>query len=283
MATLGPQLILVGTPIGNLGDLSPRAIEVLGSVAWVACEDTRRTRALFSAANIPAGGRLRALHEHNEADLIPVVLDTLSSGESVGLVSDAGMPAISDPGQRVVAAVAAAGFAVSVVPGPSSVLGALVVSGFSTERFVVEGFLPRKGTERKERLRNIGEETRTIVILEAPNRLHHTLLELAQSDPTRRVVVVRELTKLYEEIWRGTLAEAAQAFGARESIKGEITIVLDGATPVSLVVDEETIAHAASAALIEHRSTKMAADVVAAELGVSRRVAYEAVLRAQEG
>jgi 16S rRNA (cytidine1402-2'-O)-methyltransferase len=157
------------------------------------------------------------------------------------------------------------------------------VSGFSTERFVVEGFLPRKGTERKERLRNIGEETRTIVILEAPNRLHHTLLELAQGDPTRRVVVVRELTKLYEEIWRGTRAEGAQAFGARESIKGEITIVLDGATPVSLVVDEETIAHAASAAFIEHRSTKMAADVVAAELGVSRRVAYEAVLRAQEG
>lgn len=275
-------LLLVATPIGNLEDLSTRAVRVLGEVAWVACEDTRRSRALFSAAGIPAGSRLRAFHAHNETEMIPAVLATLAADESVALVSDAGTPAISDPGQRLVAAVAEAGYIVSVVPGPSAVLGALVVSGFPTDRFVVEGFLPRKGKERASRLASLAHEPRTVVVLESPGRLVATLRDLAALDPTRRVAVVRELTKLHEEAWRGALGDAVVEFDSRERLRGEITIVVSGAIEVADEIGADRLSEAARRALERGLATKAAAEEVAAALGVSRRVAYDAVLDAHD-
>ncbi|MDQ3898283.1 MAG: 16S rRNA (cytidine(1402)-2'-O)-methyltransferase, partial [Actinomycetota bacterium] len=166
--TAGPAaLVLVGTPIGNLGDLSPRAVEALTTADTIACEDTRRTRALLSHLGIPAGRRLLAVHDHNEAAAVGDVLARLDQGQRVVVVTDAGMPGISDPGERLVAAAAAAGHAVDVVPGPSALVAALVVSGLPTGRFVFEGFLPRKGSARAQRLAEVAADVRTTVLFEA--------------------------------------------------------------------------------------------------------------------
>src|ERR1700734_3476402 len=219
------QLVLVATPIGNLGDLSPRAREVLASADLICCEDTRRTRVLLSASGIsakgPHGDRLLSLHGHNEASRLERVGAAVAGGATVAVVSDAGTPGISDPGAWLAAQLAAAGAMVSTVPGPSSVLGALVVSGLPADRFCVEGFLPRKGPERRRRLAALMADARTTVVLEAPSRVAPTLAELAALDAGRPVAVVRELTKLHEEVWRGTQGEAAALFAARE-VRGEV-------------------------------------------------------------
>ena len=198
------RLVLVGTPIGNLGDLSPRAVEALTSADTIACEDTRRTRALLAHLGVPGGRRLLAVHDHNEAAAVRDVVDRLDEGERLVVVTDAGMPGISDPGERLVAAAAAAGHRVEVVPGPSALLAALVVSGLSTSRFVFEGFLPRKGSTRAQRLAELAGEARTVILFEAPHRVRQTVTDLAAAaGGLRRVVLVRELTKLHEEVWRG--------------------------------------------------------------------------------
>ncbi len=224
--------MLVATPIGNLGDLSPRAREVLAAADLICCEDTRRTRALLSACAItakgPHGDRLLSLHGHNEATRLERVAAAVAGGATVAVVSDAGTPGISDPGAWLAAQLAAAGETVTTVPGPSSVVGALVVSGLPADRFCVEGFLPRKGTERRRRLATLMADARTTVVLEAPGRLAATLAELAATDPGRPAAVVRELTKLHEEVWRGSLGEAASAFAARD-VRGEIVLVIGGA------------------------------------------------------
>ncbi len=213
------RLVLVATPIGNLGDLSPRARDVLAAADLICCEDTRRTRALLSASGITAGGpdgdRLLSLHRHNEAARFERVAAAVAGGATVAVVADAGTPGISDPGGWLAARLAAAGETVSTVPGPSSVVGALVVSGLPSDRFGVEGFLPRKGPERRRRVASLMADERTSVVLEAPGRVAATLAELAAIDPTRPAAVVRELTKLHEEVWRGTLGEAAATFAAR--------------------------------------------------------------------
>ena len=171
--------MLVATPIGNLGDLSPRAVEVLRDADVIAAEDTRRTRALLTHAGVPAAGRLRAIHAHNERAGAQTVVDVVSSGKRVAYVTDAGMPGVSDPGERLVRACLDAGLAVEVVPGPSAVLTALVLSGFPTDRFVFEGFLPRRGPARRERIAALVGERRTTVVFEAPSRVLATLVRPA--------------------------------------------------------------------------------------------------------
>ncbi|MDE3108076.1 MAG: 16S rRNA (cytidine(1402)-2'-O)-methyltransferase [Acidobacteriota bacterium] len=270
------QLVVVATPIGNLGDLSPRALQVLTNADVVYCEDTRRSRTLFSAHGLSPKSPLQSLHEHNEAERCAQVIERVRAGQLVALVSDAGTPGISDPGERVVAAVAQAGLTVTGVPGPSAVVAALSISGLASERFVMEGFLPRKGSERQRRVESWDLEARTVVFYESPQRLGATLAELAARWPTRAAVVARELTKLHEETARGTLSELAARYGHQEP-QGEIVVVLAGVV-VSRAVDDDEIQRALARAFEEGASTRDAVDEVAAALGVARRHVYQLAL-----
>jgi 16S rRNA (cytidine1402-2'-O)-methyltransferase len=267
------RLVLVATPIGNLGDLSPRAVAALREADVVCCEDTRRTRALLTAAGVPGAGRLVSLHGHNEVARLPQVLGWVGEGRTVAVVTDAGTPAVSDPGARLVIAAAEQGLTVTVVPGPSSVLAALVVSGLPTERFCVEGFLPRKGGDRRRRVEALAAEERTTVLLEAPGRLAGTLGDLAAACGDRPVAVVRELTKLHEEVWRGRLPEAADEFAARP-VRGEVVVVLGGASPPE-PPSADRVAAAVGERMDAGDSARQAAETVSVALGVPRRQAYE--------
>jgi 16S rRNA (cytidine1402-2'-O)-methyltransferase len=265
--------VLVATPIGNLGDLSPRAKEVLGSADVICCEDTRRTRVLLSAMGLPSNPRrLSSLHAHNEASRIAEVLSWLHGGKTVAVVSDAGTPAVSDPGRRLVAAAASAGVVVTEVPGPSSVVVALTLSGLDSERYCFEGFLPRKGTARHRRLDALAGEERTAVLMEAPGRVAQLLVDLVGACGDRPVAVCRELTKLHEEVWRGSLAEAATEFADRDLL-GEVVVVLGGAEPRPDPTDEE-VAGAVAARIGAGDTPRQAAEAVSADLGVTRRRAY---------
>ena len=264
----------MGTPIGNLGDISRRAVEALTTADLIAAEDTRRTRPFLTALGIPARGRLVSFHGPHEAELARRFVERIvERGERLVCVTDAGMPGISDPGQRLVAAALEAGVAVEVVPGPSAALTGLVLSGLPTGRFVFEGFLPRKGRQRAERLALLRAEQRTIVLFEAPHRLEATLADLAAAfGPDRPVAVARELTKKFETVWRGTLAEAAD--GGPEA-RGEQVIVIGPAANVpSEEPDDEAIEDALQAELAGGASTRDAAAVVANRFGVTRRRAY---------
>jgi len=273
-------LVVVATPIGNLGDLSPRAIEALAAADVIACEDTRRTRKLLSHADVRAKV-LMAVHDHNEASQVPAILDHLDHGVRVALVTDAGTPGISDPGQRVVAAAGDAGHDVVVVPGPSAAIAALVVSGLPSERFVFEGFLPRKGRERAERLGLIAGERRTTVIYEAPNRVARTMQDLLDAcGPTRRVAVARELTKVHEDVWRGSLAAAAERAVVTEA-RGEHVVVLEGALePVA--AGDDVIEAALRGRYDAGDDTRTALPAVAAELHVPKRRVYDIALRLRD-
>lgn len=267
------RLVVVGTPIGNLGDLAPRTVRSLAEADLIACEDTRVTRKLLSAAGVRSP-RLVALHEHNEARRIPEILRRIEKGATVALTSDAGMPAISDPGERLVAAVAAAGMAVVVVPGPSAVTSALVVSGLPSGRFSFEGFLPRRGPERAARIAETAARGSTTVLFEAPTRLGSTLAALtAACGAERRCAVAWELTKLHEGVWRGSLAEATARFAGRE-LKGEYAVVLEGAPAPAAATDADI-----ESALREQHSAghdrRTAIAEVSARLGVSRRRVYQ--------
>jgi 16S rRNA (cytidine1402-2'-O)-methyltransferase len=271
-------LVLVATPIGNLGDLSPRAVEVLRTADAIAAEDTRRTRALLAHAGVPAGRRLIAVHAHNERALAASLVERIRAGDRVAFVCDAGMPGISDPGERLVRVCADAGLRVEVVPGPSAALTALVVSGLPTARFVVEGFLPRSGRDRAERFAQLAHETRTAVIFESPRRVVATVRDLAQAfGGERRIAIARELTKLYEEVWRGTLGEAVIHVSEHEP-RGEHVLVLGGA-PQPSAVDDDTIDAAILRAMSEGASARDAAAAVAENLGVPKRRAYDAAVR----
>jgi 16S rRNA (cytidine1402-2'-O)-methyltransferase len=271
------SLVLVGTPIGNLGDLAPRAAEALAGADAVCCEDTRRTGKLLSLAGIERRP-LVVVNEHTEDREIPRVLARLARGERVALVSDAGMPGISDPGERLVAAAVAAGHPVEVVPGPSASLAALVVSGLPAGRFVFEGFLPRKGAGRTERLAAVAHEPRTTVLYEAPHRLARTLGDLAAAcGEDRRVVVARELTKLHEEVWRGTLAGAV-AWADERQPPGEMVIVLAGAPTAAPPGDDDVLA-ALRDELAAGATARDAARSVATRLAVPRRRAYDLAVR----
>ena len=267
------RLVLVGTPIGNLGDLPPRAVQVLAVADVVCCEDTRHSRKLLSHAGVRAE-RLVAVHEHNEREQATAVVRWLAEGKVVALITDAGLPGISDPGERLVRAVAAAGHPVEVVPGPSAALAGLVVSGLPAARFCFEGFLPRKGSGRGRRLAAVAAEERTTVLFEAPHRLAATLADLAGAcGPDRPCAVARELTKLHEEVWRGTLGDAA-ARAAERQPAGEHVVVVGGAPPAG-VTDEE-VAAAVAEARAAGLSARDAAAEVAQRLGVTRNRAYAA-------
>lgn len=270
---------MVGTPIGNLGDLSPRAAEALATADCICCEDTRRTGRLLSLAGIERRRDvpLVRIDDHTEASRIGDVLARLGRGERVIVVTDAGMPGIADPGERLVRAAAKEGFDVEVVPGPSAAVAGLVLSGLPTGRFVFEGFLPRKGAGRAERLADLAGERRTVVLYEAPHRVARTLRDLAAAfGDDRQVALARELTKLHEEVHRSTLAEAAAWAEAREPA-GEFVLVVEGA-PAPPGADDEAIETAVREALTAGLSPRDAAASVAASLDVPRRRAYDAAI-----
>jgi 16S rRNA (cytidine1402-2'-O)-methyltransferase len=274
------RVVLVGTPIGNLGDLSPRASAALAAADVIFCEDTRRTRKLLSAAGVPAP-RLVTMHDHNEAASAEYAVSLATAGSQVVMVTDAGMPGISDPGERVVRAAIEAGVDVEVVPGPSAAIAALVASGLPAGRFCFEGFLPRKGAERTARLRQLATEPRTTVIFEAPHRARRTLLDLADACGAERpVAVARELTKLHEEVWRTTLGKAGERASAGEP-RGEWVIVLAGAPPESspeASVTEASLTDALRRHLGAGADRRQAVAAVAAEFGRPKREVYQASL-----
>lgn len=271
------RLLVVATPIGNLGDLSPRAADALAGADFIACEDTRHTRKLLTHAGI-TGRPMLSVHDANEGERVPRVLGLLAQGRQVALVSDAGMPAISDPGQHLVAEAIAAGHEVVVIPGPSAVLAALVASGLPTTRWVFEGFLPRRGAERKRRLAEVAAERRTVVLYEAPHRVRRTVEDLALlCGPDRRVALARELTKVHEHVWRGTLGEAATHLVSPDP-RGEFTIVLEGG-PEAPAAEDEQIELALAERMNSGDSRRSAVDAVAAGLALPRRRVYDIALR----
>ena len=262
-------LWLVATPIGNLGDLPPRAVEVLAGAALVCCEDTRRTGRLLQHAGIRAE-RLAVANDHTESQRIAEVLDLLAGGRDVAVVTDAGTPGISDPGERLVRAALDAGHPVSAVPGPAAAVMALVVSGLPTARFVFEGFLPRSGRDRSERLAEIAAERRTVVLYEAPHRIERTMADLrAACGDDRRVAVARELTKLYEDVTRGTLGDIEIA-----SPRGEYVVVVEGARAEPVIADDDAIRAALRSELAAGATKKDAVAAVSSRLGAPRRTVY---------
>lgn len=267
------RLLVIATPIGNLSDLSPRAAAALGSAAVVACEDTRHSRKLFSALGIPAP-KLLAVNKDNEVQRCRDILELLADGKTVALITDAGTPAVSDPGRLVVEAAAQSGVVVESIPGPSAVTTALAASGFPADRYTFEGFLPRKGKARGARLEAVARDERTVVLFEAPTRVAATLRDLADACGLDRPVVVgRELTKVHEEYFRGSLAAAALHFA--ENARGEFVIVVAGGSAEPPEVSDEAITAALVDALEAGRTTRAAADEVAELLGVKRNRVYK--------
>lgn len=276
MSSTGGCLVLVATPIGNLSDLSPRAVDTLRAAAVVCCEDSRRTGRLLQHAGI-SGTHLIVVNDHTEAERTPEVLARLAAGDTVAVVTDAGTPGISDPGERLVRAAIEAGHEVSAVPGPVALVAALVTSGLPSARFVFEGFLPRAGADRAARLTELAAERRTVVLYEAPHRLARTLADLADAcGADRRIAVARELTKRHEEVWRGSLGEATARAGERAPI-GEHVLVLEGAPPPP-PADDDLVGAALRRHLAAGTSVRDAAAAVAAELGVPKRRAYDLAL-----
>jgi len=267
-------LWLVATPIGNLGDISPRAREALESASLVCCEDTRRTGRLLQHLGISAQA-LAVCNEHTEYRLIHRVVDELSAGHDVAVVSDSGTPGISDPGERLVQAAIETGATVSAIPGACAAISALITSGLPTARFVMEGFLPRRGQERTDRLVDIAAEHRTIVLYEAPHRIARTLSDLAEvCGGDRQVSVSRELTKIHEETIRSTLSN----IGIGEP-RGEYVIVIAGRLQNEQPVTEDSIRGALHEALASGLSRRDAAAEVSRRLGIPRRQAYDLVIQ----
>jgi 16S rRNA (cytidine1402-2'-O)-methyltransferase len=268
----GGRLVLVATPIGNLADLSPRAVAALAEADVIVCEDTRRTGRLLEHAGV-AKRRLLVANEHLEAAASAEVARLLDEGATVAVVTDAGTPGIADPGERLVRAAIEGGHEVTAVPGPAAVITALIVSGLPGQRFVMEGFLPRRGHERSDRLAALADERRTIVLYEAPHRLGRTLGDLvATLGGDRPVAIGRELTKLHEETWRGTLAEAASRAATVEP-RGEHVLVVAGALPPA-EPDDERIQAALDDRSAEGDDRRTAIARVVADLGVSKRRVY---------
>jgi 16S rRNA (cytidine1402-2'-O)-methyltransferase len=271
------MIILAATPIGNLKDASLRLIEVLGSASVVAAEDTRVTQRLLAGLGIENRPRLIALHDHNERDRAADLVE-LAREQDVVLLSDAGMPTVSDPGFHLVEAAAAAGVAVTALPGPSAVITALAVSGLPTDRFTFEGFLPRKPGERLSTLQALASERRTMVFFESPNRLAASLGDMATAwGSGRRVVVCRELTKMFEEVKRGTAAELAT--WAADGVRGEIAVVVEGTA--ELVVDLQTGVQQVLTLVADGSRLKDAASEVAEATGLGKRDLYQAALDAR--
>ncbi len=264
-------LVVAGTPIGDPSDASPRLREVLETADVVAAEDTRRTRRLAADLGIAISGRVVSYYDAVETARLPELLEALREGRSVLLVTDAGMPSVSDPGYRLVAAAAAEGLPVTAVPGPSAVLTALALSAMPVDRFAFEGFLPRKAGERSRALAALAHDSRTLVFFEAPHRLAEMLAALAEAfGADRPAAVCRELTKTYEEVRRAPLGELAA--WAAEGVRGEITVVVHGAPPGSAPVVTAEGGDPRKAALV----------AVAAAYGLDKKAAYDAIVAAKK-
>ena len=273
-------LVLAGTPIGRVEDAPARLAHELATADVVAAEDTRRLRRLCQALEVEPTGRVLSYHEHNEAQRTPELVEQLLAGRRVVVVTDAGMPSVSDPGYRLVRAAVAGGHRVTAVPGPSAVLTALAVSGLATDRFCFEGFAPRKAGDRARTFGALADERRTMVFFESPHRVHDTLAAMAEAfGPERPAAVCRELTKTYEEVLRGSLAELAARAG-EEQLRGEISIVVAGAqeqAPPSV----EDLVPAVVTQVDAGTRLKEAVAEVAQRAGVPKRDLYEAVLAAR--
>ncbi|MGB8939694.1 MAG: 16S rRNA (cytidine(1402)-2'-O)-methyltransferase [Streptomyces sp.] len=274
-------LVLAGTPIGDVADAPPRLATELESADVVAAEDTRRLRRLTQALGVQVGGRVVSYFEGNESARTPELVEALVGGARVLLVTDAGMPSVSDPGYRLVAAAVEKDIRVTAVPGPSAVLTALALSGLPVDRFCFEGFLPRKAGERLSRLREVAEDRRTLVYFEAPHRIDDTLVAMAEAfGDERRAAVCRELTKTYEEVKRGSLKELAE--WAADGVRGEITVVVEGApekSPGDLGPEELVRRVLVREEAGERRKEAIAA--VAAEAGLPKRDVFDAVVAAK--
>ncbi|MFC3806896.1 16S rRNA (cytidine(1402)-2'-O)-methyltransferase [Terrabacter sp. MAHUQ-38] len=271
-------LVLAATPIGDPRDAAPRLADELATADIVAAEDTRRLRRLLADLGVTPSGSVVSYHEHNEAARTPELVERLGMGARVVVVTDAGMPSVSDPGYRLVAAAVEADVRVTCVPGPSAVLMALAVSGLPVDRFCFDGFLPRKPGERARVLADVADERRTIVFFEAPHRLADTLAAMRDAfGADRRAAVCRELTKTYEEVRRGTLTELAE--WAEAGVKGEITIVVAGAERVAPSL-EDAVAGIRQRVEAGERLKDVAADV-SAHTGLSKKALYDASLAAR--
>lgn len=272
-----PTLYLVATPIGNLEDVTLRALRVLREVTLIAAEDTRTTRKLLAHHGIKA--RLTSYHEHNKAQKIPYILSALEHGD-VALVSEAGMPALSDPGVDLVAAAVAAGVPVVAVPGPSAVVTALAISGLPTRQFTYIGFLPRRRGERRRLLSSLASQPRTIVALESPHRLSASLADLLAVLGDRRIAVCRELTKLHEEVFRGRISEALAHF---HQPRGEFTLVIEGVTDLQgAPLDEVAVRQELRRLRRQGLGARRAVDEASLRFGLPRRQAYRLWLQAKD-
>lgn len=268
-------LYVVATPLGNLEDVTRRAVRVLSEVPVIACEDTRRTVKLLNRCGIRTP--LFVFHDHNKLRAGEALLRRLSEGESVALVSDAGTPAISDPGYELVRDAIAAGIPIEIVPGPSALISALVVSGLPTDRFAFEGFLPARGEKRRKALRALAGETRTMVFYESPQRAGDFLSDAAELFGDRRACLVRELTKVHEEILRGTLSGLAAEVASRGgTVKGEVTLVVAGAGKEAGASVEEAVREALDGSSGTSRDL---AREIAGRTGLSRKDVYAEILR----
>lgn len=280
-APSGPgRIVLAATPIGNTGDASARLVELLSTADIVAAEDTRRLHRLVQSLEVTVSGRVISYHEHNEATKTAELLDQVREGKTLVMVTDAGMPAVSDPGFRLVEGAVAAGLKVTAVPGPSAVLTALALSGLPTDRFCFEGFLPRKAGERAGRLAELDAERRTMVFFEAPHRLEPMLRALRERfGGDRRIAVCRELTKTYEEVLRGTLTELLD-WAENNEVRGEIAVVVAGAPEREPGTPEDHVA-AVNELVAQGVRLKEAVATIAEDVRVSKRELYSAVLAAR--
>jgi 16S rRNA (cytidine1402-2'-O)-methyltransferase len=271
------MLTVAAAPIGQPADASGRLAEALAGAPVIAAEDTRRLRRLAAALGVRLSGRVVSYYDDVEARRVPALLAELTGGQDVLLVTDAGMPGVSDPGYRIIAAAAEAGIRVTVLPGPSAVTTALVISALPSDRFVFEGFPPRRAGERARRFAELAAERRTMVFFESPRRLAATLAELAAAfGPGRRAAVCRELTKTHEEVIRGTLASLAADLAG--GVLGEVTLVIGGALPTAAAVSPGEAAAAVAEREESGQPRKEAIAAVGRELGVPRREVYDAVV-----
>jgi len=275
----GGQLILAATPLGNILDASPRLKETLEQADLIAAEDTRRAKRLFADLNLDIKAPVISLFEENEIEKIPDIIEKLKNGLKVVVISDAGTPAISDPGYRLVTKAIEENISITVIPGPSAVLSALVLSGLPTDRFSFEGFIARKGKERTEILNNLNTQSRTMVIFESPRRTSQTLQDIQEIvGNDRKAAVVREISKTYEEVIRGSLKELV-AWANSKEVLGEITLVIAGVENTGKKeVDDEAIAEVKQL-IAAGSSFKDAVQEVSTQRGLSRRELYEASLR----
>lgn len=276
-------LYIVGTPIGNLEDITQRALRILREVTVIAAEDTRQTRKLLNHFDIPTPAV--SYHEHNQRTAGPMLVERLVAGDDVALVTDAGMPAISDPGEELVRLAVAAGVPVVPIPGPTAFTTALVVSGLSTESFVFEGFLPTKGKDRRAALERLKDEPRTWILYEAPHRVVETLADLRDALGERPMAAARELTKLHEQVLRGTPAELLAHF-EQHSPRGEFVLVVGGAPKREAAPAEEATPQALAAAVAALEAggmdRKAAMKEVATRFGLTKRDVYQALLELKE-